>query len=79
MAVTYLTENHKYACQVRNGNVEVQDLPQDDNQDREMNGNEGNEERAEEDKPNGEQEAQEQDNERHDQVSLHLHNPGLSH
>jgi hypothetical protein len=28
MAVTYLTENRKYACQARNGNVEVQDLPQ---------------------------------------------------
>jgi hypothetical protein len=79
MAVTYLNENHKYTCQVRNGKIEVQDLPQDDGQDREMNGdegNEGNEERAEEDEPNGEQEAQEQDNERRNQVSPHLHNPG---
>jgi hypothetical protein len=64
MAVTYLIENHKYARRVRNGNVEVQNLPQDDDQERKM-------ERAEEDEPNGEQ-----NDGRHDQVSPHLHNPG---
>jgi hypothetical protein len=74
MAITYLTESHKCTCWARNGNVEVQDLPQDDSQDREMNSNEGNEEGAEENEPNSVQ-----DNRHHNQVSLHLHNPHYLH
>jgi hypothetical protein len=74
MAITYLNENKKYACRVRNRDMEVQDVPQDDGQDREVGGNEGNEERAEDDEPNGEKEAQE--NGHRNQVRSHLHNPG---
>ena len=73
LAITYLTENHKYARRVKNGDMEVQDVPQDDGQDMEVGG--GNEEMIEYDEPNNE-EAQEQGNAHRNQVSLHLHNPG---
>ena len=59
IAATYLTESHKYTRRVRNRNAEVQDVRH---------------ERVEDDEPNGEMEAQEQDNGHYNQVSLHLQN-----